>query len=363
MKVKKIAIVQRFITNYRVSFFNLLYDLLIKDNIELTIFAGKGHKSDKFKDGLEGIKCGERVKNYRFFGKSIYWQNIYKPLDKYDLVIVEQANSALLNYFLFFKRFYISSKPKLAFWGHGKTLTKNNSSISNRIKKSLANKSDYWFGYTKKTKDVLREFGVKSDKISIINNSIEMDIINIEERLKIRNNKKIVFCSRLYKDKKIPFIIDSCKIVKKTVTDLELVIIGDGPDYNQIKELTNKYDWIKMTGALFGNDKREILKNSQAMVQPSSLGLSILDAFENGLPLITSTFNNHGPEIAYLEDKINGLQTKPNIDDFANAIIYILKNPLILDKMSKAAIKTAEKYTIEKMAQNFANGVKEAIND
>ena len=61
MKVKKIAIVQRVVTDYRVNFFNTLNDLLNNENIELTVYAGNGRNSEKFKDGLEEIKCARRV--------------------------------------------------------------------------------------------------------------------------------------------------------------------------------------------------------------------------------------------------------------------------------------------------------------
>ena len=363
MKVKKIAIVQRVITDYRVNFFNTLNNLLENENIELTVYAGNGRNSEKFKDGLKEVKCSKKVNNYYIFNTRFYFQNIYSILNQYDIVIVEQANSAILNYLLLFQRHILNSKKKFVFWGHGATLSKKGNSLSNKFKKIFVNKSDYWFGYTEHTRKILNRHGVKNSKISIINNSIDMKIFDKNHIQSKAKNNRLVFCSRLYNKKKIPFIIESCIEAKKEIKDLELFIIGDGPDFQKINELVIDKDWIKMTGALFNEEKRKILKSSQLMVLPSFLGLSILDAFSSGLPVLTTNLKNHGPEISYLENKINGLQTNFDIDEFSNAIVNVLKDKSKLNEMSLAALETANKFTIEKMAKNFLEGIKNIIID
>ena len=144
--MKKVAIVQRQIPHYRSSFFNSLGKKLHDNEIELKVFAGQIDSSQKFKEGLSKVKYATKVKNYNF-GEKIYWQNILGELNDYDLVIVEQSNSSLINYFLLLKRFLFRKKPKIAFWGHGKTLHRKDSIVSRNIKKILSKKTDYWFVY------------------------------------------------------------------------------------------------------------------------------------------------------------------------------------------------------------------------
>lgn len=367
MKNKNIAIIQRDIPDYRVEFCNKLDNLLQKKNIKLTVFAGNAPKSDKFKDGLMDVNCGKRVKNYYFFNKKFYLQNLFTELNNYDLVIVEQANSALLNFFLLFRRYFFRKNPKIAYWGHGKTLHRKSGFLSNKIKKNLSNKSDYWFGYTENTRKTLNDIGIPNSKICIVNNSTNTDNIK-KERLSHKNQIKdkqfstIIFCSRLYKNKKIPFIIEGCTIARKKIHNIKLIIIGDGPEKNNIRKLIADKPWIEMTGSLYGKEKSKALLKGDIMVLPSHVGLSILDGFAAGLPIIISDFKNHCPEIAYFKNNINGVKTANNLDDFSNHIIRLFKNPTKIHEMSLNAIEAANQYTVKDMSLRFSEGIIKAVN-
>ena len=98
------------------------------------------------------------------------------------------------------------------------------------------------------------------------------------------------------------------------------------------------------------------------MALPSHVGLSILDGFAAGLPIIVSDFKNHCPEIAYFENKINGVKTANNLGDFSNHIIRLFQNPTKIDEMSLNAIKAANQYTVEDMSLRFSKGIIKAVN-
>ena len=60
--------------------------------------------------------------------------------------------------------------------------------------------------------------------------------------------------------------------------------------------------WIEMKGALYGKEKAKVLLKGDLMALPSHVGLSIIDGFAAGLPVLVANFDNHCPEIAYLEE-------------------------------------------------------------
>ena len=363
--MKKVAIVQRQVTHYRVQFYNLLGKILKMNNIELTIFAGDINKKESFKDGLSNVKYAKRVKNYNI-GKKIYWQNIYHILGNYDLVIMEQSNSAILNFQMIYRRFFLKSKTKIAFWGHGSVLHEKDNFISKKIRTYLTNKVDFWFAYTELTREILYNLGVSKHKISIVNNSIDVSYVIDERNKKSKKNQKhktVVFCSRLYKNKALPFVINGCEIARNTIPNLRLIIIGDGPEKKQIINLVKNKPWITMKGSLYDKEKAKNLLKGDIMVLPSHVGLSILDGFAAGLPIVISDFKNHCPEITYFTNNVNGLLSKKDINDFAKKIAFLFENPNILSSMSVEAIKTAEKYSVNKMAKNFANGIIKSLSN
>ena len=97
------------------------------------------------------------------------------------------------------------------------------------------------------------------------------------------------------------------------------------------------------------------------MALPSHVGLSIIDGFAAGLPVLVANFDNHCPEIAYLEENVNGLMTLSSKEAYAEAIIRLYKDPSLLHSMSTSAIKTSEKFTVDNMVKNFSIGINRAL--
>tara|TARA_B100001093_G_scaffold511789_1_gene580460 strand:+ start:480 stop:1604 length:1125 start_codon:yes stop_codon:yes gene_type:complete len=366
----KVAIVQRCVTDYRVDFYKKLQKILLKNSIDLSVFSGDVPPNEAYVDGLNKLPFGKRIDNYYYLNNQVYWQNLFCVLTRFDLVIVEQANYALLNYPLLLNRYIFRSKPLFAFWGHGATLHKEANKYSKWLKRFFVSKADFWFGYTEHTRMLLHDHKVPDNKIMIVNNSLDAkEIVSARAKLnkikdiKIVGNKNfnVIFCARLNQSKAIPFIIDSCRIAFEQISQLKLTIIGEGPLKKYIRKKMNDNPWIEMKGPLFGKEKANALIKGDLMVLPSHVGLSIIDGFAAGLPVLVSDFKNHCPEIAYFEEDVNGLMTLPSKEAYAEAIVKLYKNPKLLNSMSCSAIKTSEKFTVENMAMNFSIGIIKAL--
>lgn len=101
---------------------------------------------------------------------------------------------------------------------------------------------------------------------------------------------------------------------------------------------------------------------STFVLNPGLVGLHVLDAFSMGLPMVTTRTAQHSPEIAYLEDGINGLMTDDSPSAYADAVISLISNHEKLKQLASAALKTADLYTVENMAMNFVNGIELALS-
>ena len=45
-----------------------------------------------------------------------------------------------------------------------------------------------------------------------------------------------LYCGGMYKEKRLDFLLESCKIVKQNIPNFEMIFIGAGPESNKIKE-------------------------------------------------------------------------------------------------------------------------------
>jgi len=372
---KSVAIVQRLITHYRLPFYRRLSSLLAEKGIKLTVFSGDARPEEAFKDALDELECGIRVCN-RYLYNNIYWQPLLSKLRDFDLVIVEQANSALLNYPLLLRRKLFGPPPLIAYWGHGATLHRRQAQpVRDSFKRFLTRQVDYWFAYTDLSRSLVMETDFPEERICTVNNSADTaDISATYEacantgRASIRNaiglnedGPVLVYCGRLYENKALDFLIEACRIARERLPNLSLLVIGDGPLGVWLRDTAGKEAWIKPVGPKYDREKARYLTAGDMFVLPSHVGLSILDGFAAGLPVVTARFNNHCPEISYLQDGINGLLTDAAPPAYAEALLRLAGDDSLRRRMGEAARRTAGQYTIEGMVTNFAEGVERAL--
>lgn len=388
-KIKKVAYVARYIPHYRVEFLNGLEKRLKGASIGLTVFSDRAPAESFLIDAIDEVDSGVNVQNYHFGLRGIlaaryvktggasmrppYWQPIFRRLLDYDLVIVEQSNSALLNYPLIARRRLLGGSPKVAFYGHGAHLHKHSRGLFDWVKNTQAHQVDHWFAYTEVSARIVRELDIDEDIVTTVNNSIDTSEVRtarvIDPAAKARKKQKLgfgdgpaaVFCARLSKNKAVPFVVEAGRLVKEKIPDFNLLVIGDGFYGPWLREQADKDTWIRPLGAMYGADKAEILALSDVFLLPSMVGLSILDGFAAGLPVLAARFNNHCPEIAYLNDGVNGFMTEATPEAYADAIVRLLRDPDLRDAQSAAARKSADQYSVDSMIENFARGIEHVL--
>jgi hypothetical protein len=92
------------------------------------------------------------------------------------------------------------------------------------------------------------------------------------------------------------------------------------------------------------------------MVLPSLIGLAIVHGFAFGLPMITTSAPGHGPEIEYLSEA-NGVMTKLDIGEYADALQTLIFSPERLEAMSHAALFKGDELSLPYSVQRFMDGI------
>jgi glycosyltransferase involved in cell wall biosynthesis len=376
--MKTVLFIQRVAADYRTGFFLKLHDLLQASDIQLRVIAGLPWPGDAVQDELDQLPFGTRMQNVRLI-KNVYWQRgAVSASRNSDLVVFEQANSALHNYPLLL-RWGHQPPQRIAFWGHGRNLTLGHrNSIREHWKKKWLHRVDWWFAYTQLTHDILASQGFPETRISVVNNAIDTSLLREQEsRMATADKDSLytelfkeqrpsghlvgVFCGRLTAMKWLPFLFESIQGIQSEQPAFRMIIVGDGPERELVEKFCQSHSWCVYVGAKRGIERVPYLALGGVWLNPGLTGLSILDAFALGLPYVTTHSRGHGPEIAYLRPDHNGLLTKPTPSDYAHAILDLLGDERRLRTMQANARQAASSYSIEQMAERFHHGICSAL--
>ena len=166
--------------------------------------------------------------------------------------------------------------------------------------------SDSFIAVADAAKDNLLEMGIKEKKITvIINGSKPLAKISADEKIVLRNKlninentKVLIFCARLEECKGHEWFFECVRILKQKQLDFVVLILGEGSQMNNLKQLSKKLlieDKIKFLG--FVEDISPYMNianiniNCSVGTETSSLALS--EGMSLGKPCVVSDYGGN----------------------------------------------------------------------
>ncbi|MHB1188804.1 glycosyltransferase family 4 protein [Thiobacillus sp.] len=368
---QSVCIVQRRLTHYRVPLFEALRGLLDERNIRLELLVGRGTPAEEKKQDAGELPWAKPIPTHYLAGGRLCWQPVQHHLGGADLVIVTQENKLIQNHLLLLapRRF------KLAFWGHGANLQSDNPhGFKERYKRWTTNRVDWWFAYTQMSAGLVAAAGFPGNRITVLNNAVDTSemrrqrqSVTPEETHDLRESLGFgagpvgVFVGSLYADKRLDFLFAAAEAIRREAPDFHVLIVGEGPERHKVQAWCAAHPWARWVGARFGREKMAYVSVAQVMLNPGLVGLGILDAFVCGVPMLTTDCGIHSPEIAYLENGINGVMTADDLNAYVWASVNLLCDAQALDALRAGCAASAQEYTVENMARRFADGIEETL--
>ncbi|MBU4143084.1 glycosyltransferase [Patescibacteria group bacterium] len=210
--------------------------------------------------------------------------------------------------------------------------------------------------------DELVKEGLKCP-ISILQNSINIDLFKPLENQQIREeikksfgvkNRSICYMGRLSYEKSIDQVIRAFALINKKIPDLNLMLIGDGPERKNLEKLAKNLNLnpsIIFTGSLFYNgDLVRALQANDLFISASkneNMPLSVLEAMAVALPMVLVKEKGLAELI---KENINGFFTKTDDSaDIAAKTLSLLSSPDLLNKFSRGSRQMAMEYSNEKV--------------
>lgn len=363
----KVCIVQRRLTHYRVPLFTALREELAERDIQLELLIGRGTPSEEKKHDAGVLPWAKSISTHYLAGGRLCWQPMAGHLEGVDLLIVTQENKLLQNHLLMIE----PRRFKLAFWGHGANLQSDNpNSFKERFKRWTTNQVDWWFAYTQMSAGLVKAAGFPESRITILNNAVDTKELQrqrksvtpdetqaLRELLDFDTGQVGVYVGSLYTDKRLDFLFAAAEAIRREIPDFHLLIIGEGPEREKVQIWCDSRSWVRWVGARFGREKVAYMSVAHVMLSPGAVGLGVMDAFVCEVPMITTDCGNHGPEIDYLENGINGVMTADDLSTYVEAGVRLLRDAQELDRLRAGCATAAREYTVENMAQRFSDGV------
>jgi glycosyltransferase involved in cell wall biosynthesis len=232
------------------------------------------------------------------------------------------------------------------------------------IGKYIIKKSNKVVGISHASEEFVKHLYKKAKTICIYNSldtkffckTSSKEQLQTKKRLKIKDEKIIVFVGRIIFAKGAQDLLEAVKAIKNVdSTDkkekIKVIIIGDG---NYLNELKKKYPWAIFLGQKEPSEIIKYLSIADIFVNPSyaeGLPTTVLDAGAIGVPIIAT---NVGGTREIIDDGENGFLIEPkDIDELRGKIGKLLYDNILRKKFSKEIQKkVVGKFDWEKARKN-----------
>ena len=239
---------------------------------------------------------------------------------------------------------------------------------------NLAYKTDCITTPSASMKKIIENYGIKN-RIEVIPNAIHLISFKEDDELKRTEIKKkynlkeddkiILFVGRVASEKSIDKVIKALAIIKKRGIGKEkLLIVGNGPAMDELKQLTRSLkveEDLIFTGTVSYEEIQHYYKMAYVFTIASTtetFGIVTIEALASGVPVVAVK----APGAAdILTDGLDGLLVDDDVEKIANALEKIIKEPELREKLSLGALKTSEKYSINKISEKMLNLYREVI--
>ena len=369
---RSVLIIQEHLPHYRVPFFEQLHKDLSAHGVSLQlIFSPKTRESL-----LPGYLPWALPAPIVWLGP-LGWQNVFPHVKGVSLVIAPQETKyAVLPLLMILRKW---GGWKFAFWGHGKNFQAiHPNSFSERWKRFLSRRADWWFAYNNLSARVVRDLGFPANKITSVMNSINTSALiqarnavtpaqqsDLREGLGFFSKNIAIYTGGLYSQKRVSFLLQACRIIRKKIPDFEMIVIGRGPDEALVVETAKREPWLRYLGAKGDAEKAPYWSLANVCLMPGLVGLAVLDSLAFGVPMVTTACPYHSPEIDYLSHGKTGWICDSWQDpiQYADAVADLLRDSSRLNAMKLACRTEAGHYSIEKMSSIFCKGIMDCIGN
>lgn len=383
----RIAIIDRgFISPYFDEFFTILNR---RSDREYVIFHGDPLSAT----GLQAAKGPFSFPNVKVKNIELYKSAVYQPLvnkvmrGNFDAVIIGHELKFLSNWPVAL-RCKLRGIPVI-YWGYGYhaprgigyrvKASKSWSAFASNLKDWIARTGEGYLAFTDRGAERMRAMNLKYD-VHVVRPSVNVDAQDrlyerfrnedrgeLRRQLGLRQDSIVfIYIGRLVEAKNVLGMVDVVEQLNtsgRANSPVEAVIIGGGEDLEPLKERARTVEGIHVLGEIYDQEElARYLAVSDGLMLPGAAGITVTHAFAHGTPVLMRKSLLHSPEADYVIDGENGLISDESMDDLVRVAEKFVNSPELRSQLAAGALRTREKFSIERMAEQFHNAVDHVLN-
>ncbi len=174
-----------------------------------------------------------------------------------------------------------------------------------------------------------------------------------------------LYVGRVDPEKSLSNVVMAFAAVLDEVPEAMLVIAGDGTDRRHLQDLVQSLGIeksVRFLGRVMLPDTVELYRAADLFVTASETetqGIVLIEAAATGLPLVAV---DAGAVRELCQHKKNGLLCHPgDVDEMADAMVRILRDPTLRNKYGRKSIEIAKKHDLNYTLKRFEEIYQEAI--
>lgn len=256
---------------------------------------------------------------------------------------------------------------------HGGDLFGLQGNILTKIKKKVAENSEAMTVVSQAMHEYLNQLQIKPQALRVIPMGVDLKDKFTPNPLRNRKKNELLFVGRLVPKKGLNYLLDALSILVKERPDLQLKIVGFGPEENNLKKQVKQLklgENVSFIGALTQDELPKMYHQATLFVAPfvradngdqEGLPVALMEAIGCGCPAVVG--HVVGIEDLLGED-ITQIAVDPhNIAELITAISNALNNPiLVLERAMRIRQNAIELIDWNSIAQSYAKLLDTSIN-
>ena len=210
---------------------------------------------------------------------------------------------------------------------------------------------------------IIAEYDLSQEQVPMIYNGTNLKKCILKKDYDLGNNIKIIHIGSFKEAKNHVELIESFKIIHDNEPNTVLKLIGSGSLENLVRDTVDKLglrDCVEFLG--LKSNVYPYLNEADIFLLPSlweGMPISIIEAMGTGLPIVAS---NVGGIPDMIENNVSGLLVDAHKEKIAEAILKMIKDDNLRERLGVAAQKASLSFSSKKMAREY-EGLYKKIED